>query len=148
MDTVNVLDSEQKLHHLGFVVPDICRGMNGFVHSLAATWDGRVYEDPYQKAKVAFLAVRPGDPLIELVEPTVESSPVWRFLTEKGGGLHHVCYEVGDLEAHVNEMKARRCLIVRQPTPAVAFNGRRIAWMFTPEKLVVELLEKGDQRPT
>lgn len=148
MDVVKADNSGQKLHHLGFVVADIAAGMKGFVGSLAATWDGRVFEDPHQKVKVAFLSTRAGDPLIELAEPAAEDSPVRRFLTERGGGLHHVCYEVGDLEEQMAEMKARRCTIVRRPKPAIAFDGRRIAWVLTAEKLLVELLEKGNPRPT
>jgi methylmalonyl-CoA/ethylmalonyl-CoA epimerase len=143
VDNLRDRDSAQTLHHLGFIVADIAAGMEGFVRSLAATWDGRVFEDPYQKVKVAFLSTRLGDPQIELVEPATDDSPVRRFLTERGGGLHHVCYEVGDLEEQMAEMKARRCVIVRRPKPAVAFDGRRIAWMITPEKLLIELLEKG-----
>jgi methylmalonyl-CoA/ethylmalonyl-CoA epimerase len=116
--------------------------MEGFVRSLAASWDGRIYEDPLQKVKVAFLAARPGDTPIELVEPAADDSPVMRFLREKGGGLHHVCYEVPNLEEQMAEMKSRGSSIARRPRPAVAFNGRRIAWMLTAEKLLVELLER------
>jgi methylmalonyl-CoA/ethylmalonyl-CoA epimerase len=148
MDILKDHDLVQTLHHLGFVVADVTAGMKGFVRSLAATWDGRVYEDPHQRVKVAFLSIRPGDPLIELVEPTAQDSPVRRFLTERGGGLHHVCYEVGDLEEQMAEMKARRCMIIRRPKPAIAFDGRRIAWMLTAENLLVELLEKGNQQLT
>lgn len=146
MDILKNHDTAQKLHHLGFVVADIAAAMKGFVRSLAATWDGRVYEDRLQRVKVAFLTILPGDPLIELVEPTTEDSPVRRFLTDRGGGLHHVCYEVGDLEEQMAEMGARRCMIIRRPKPAIAFDGRRIAWMLTAEKLLVELLEKGNQQ--
>jgi methylmalonyl-CoA/ethylmalonyl-CoA epimerase len=148
MDIFKNQDSAQRLHHLGFVVADVAAGMEGFVRSLAAAWDGRIYADPHQRVKVAFLAIRPGDPLIELVQPAEENSPVQRFLTEQGGGLHHVCYEVGDLEEQMAEMKARGCMILRQPKPAIAFDGRRIAWILTAEKLLVELLEKGNQQLT
>jgi methylmalonyl-CoA/ethylmalonyl-CoA epimerase len=147
MEILKDRDSAQALHHLGFVVADIAAGVEGFVRSLAAAWDGRVYEDPLQRVKVAFLAIRPGDPLIELVEPAAEDSPVRHFLTARGGGLHHVCYEVGGLEEQMAAMKARGCTIVRRPKPAIAFDGRRIAWMFTAEKLLVELLEKGNRQP-
>jgi methylmalonyl-CoA/ethylmalonyl-CoA epimerase len=146
MDILENHVTAQRLHHLGFVVADIAAGMEGFVRSLAATWDGQVYEDPNQRVKVAFLATRPGDPLIELVEPAAEDSPVGRFLAVRGGGLHHICYEVGDLELQMAEMKARRCMIIRHPKPAVAFDGRRIAWVLTAEKLLVELLEKGHRQ--
>jgi methylmalonyl-CoA/ethylmalonyl-CoA epimerase len=114
--------------------------MAGFVHSLAAQWDGRIFEDPIQKVKVAFLTTRPGEAQIELVQPNAPDSPVTRFL-ENGGGFHHVCYEVADLEEAMGEMKSRGALTVRRPKPAVAFEGRRIAWMLTAEKMLVELLE-------
>ena len=134
--------AETVLHHVGFVVADIVSGMAGFTGCLSASWNGCIYEDPLQKVKVAFLATRPGDPLIELVEPVAEDSPVRRFLREKGGGLHHMCYETPNLESRMAEMKSRGSLLARPPRPAVAFQGRRIAWMLTPEKLLVELLER------
>jgi methylmalonyl-CoA/ethylmalonyl-CoA epimerase len=133
-------------HHVGFVVPDIAATVQGFVRSLGAQWDGCVYADPNQKVKVTFLTTRPGDPQIELVEPVGEDSPVLRFLREKGSALHHVCYEVEDLEQSMAEMKTRGAMIARRPKPAVAFQGRRIAWMLTAEKLLVELLELQARR--
>lgn len=130
-----------KLHHFGFVVVDVAAGAAGFKRSLTASWDGRIFADPLQKVKVTFLSTGPGDALIELVQPDAEDSPVSRFLREKGGGFHHACYEVDDLERQMAEMKSRGALIARRPHPAVAFEGRRIAWMLTSEKLLVELLE-------
>lgn len=130
------------LHHAGFIVHDIATAMPGFVRSMGATWDGSIYEDPLQKAKVAFLVTRPGEPQIELVEPVGPDSPVSNFLRERGGGLHHLCYEVDDLERHMAEMKSRGALIAKRPKPAVAFGGRPIAWMLTAEKLLLEFLER------
>jgi methylmalonyl-CoA/ethylmalonyl-CoA epimerase len=135
------MDPALNFHHVGFVVASIAATVEGFVRSLGAQWDGCVYEDPNQKVKVTFLVTRPGDPQIELVEPVGEGSPVLHFLREKGGGLHHVCYEVEDLERGMAEMKSHGAMIARRPKPAVAFQGRRIAWMLTAEKLLVELLE-------
>ncbi|HKE28841.1 MAG TPA: VOC family protein [Bryobacteraceae bacterium] len=135
------MDLPLKFHHIGYVVPSIAATLEGFIRSLGAQWDGCVFEDPHQKVKVTFLATRPGDPQIELVEPAGGDSPVLRFLREKGGGLHHACYEVEDLERSMGEFKSRGALIARRPKPAVAFEGRRIAWVLTAEKLLVELLE-------
>ena len=75
--------------------------------------------------------------------PNGDDSPVLRFLNEKGGGLHHACYEVADLEQALSEFRSRGSLIVKRPKPAVAFQGRRIAWLLTPEKFLVELLKKA-----
>jgi methylmalonyl-CoA/ethylmalonyl-CoA epimerase len=132
-----------RLHHLGFVVANIETAMPGFLRSLAAEWDGNVFHDPLQKVRVAFLATRSQDPAIELVEPAAQDSPVLRFLQTCGGGLHHVCYEVADLEQELVEFRSRGALIVKRPKPAVAFGGRRIAWVITSEKLLVELLEEA-----
>jgi len=66
---------------------------------------------------------------------------VLKFLSEKGGGLHHFCYETTDLKAEVKAFLSRGALLTRPPAPAVAFGGRRIAWVLTREKLLVELLE-------
>ena len=135
------MDLPLKFHHVGYVVASIAGTVDGLIRSLGARWDGCVYEDPHQRVRVTFLVTRPGDPQIELVEPAAEDSPVLAFLREKGGGLHHVCYEVEDLERSMAEFKTRGALIARRPKPAVAFQGRRIAWVLTAEKLLVELLE-------
>jgi methylmalonyl-CoA/ethylmalonyl-CoA epimerase len=136
------MESPLNFHHVGYVVANIAATVEGFKRSLDAQWDGCVYEDPHQKVKVTFLTTRRGDPQIELVEPAGEDSPVLRFLREKGSGLHHVCYEVEDLERSMAEMRTRGAMIARRPKPAVAFQGRQIAWMLTAEKLLVELLER------
>ncbi|MGA2369645.1 MAG: VOC family protein [Candidatus Korobacteraceae bacterium] len=132
-----------RLHHVGFVVANIQTAMPGFQRSLAAEWDGQIFHDPLQKVRVAFLTTRAQDPAIELVEPAGDDSPVLRFFQERGGGLHHVCYEVADLEEELAAFRSRGALIAKRPLPAVAFGGRRIAWVITSEKLLVELLEQA-----
>lgn len=130
-----------RLHHVGFVVADIEASAESFARSLAAAWDGRIFEDPFQKVKVAFLETRPGDAMIELVQPAGPDAPVNAFLAKTGGGLHHVCYEVSALDVHLSGMRSRGARLAKPPKPAVAFEGRRIAWVLTAERLLVELLE-------
>lgn len=130
-----------RLHHVGFVVADIENSVPGFIHSLGMSWDGAIYQDPKQKVKVTFLATGPACAQIELIEPVGADSPVAKFLS-RGGGQHHLCYEVEDIEQALAAFKSRKASVVQRPCPAVAFEGRRIAWFITPERLVVELLEK------
>jgi methylmalonyl-CoA/ethylmalonyl-CoA epimerase len=130
-----------RFHHVGFIVSNIAQKIDGFQRSLQATWNGKVFEDPIQKVKVAFLSTNSGGAQIELVEPAGEGSPVSRFLA-LGGGLHHLCYEVDDLDLHLSEMRRLRATIVKKPQPAVAFAGRRIAWVITAEKLLLEFVER------
>lgn len=130
-----------KMHHIGFVLASIQESAESFARSLGATWDGNVVFDPLQKVRVTFLeGSHSSDPLIELVEPATPDSPVTRFL-ERSGGLHHLCYEVEDMEAHLAFCKSGGTIVIRPPVPAVAFGGRRIAWALTRKRLLVEFLE-------
>jgi methylmalonyl-CoA/ethylmalonyl-CoA epimerase len=131
-----------RLHHVGFVVRSIQDCGQSFAQALGATWDGNIVFDPLQKVRVTFFEGRSkADPLIELVEPGGADSPVTRFL-ERGGGLHHLCFEVNDLEGHLEFCKSVGNTIIRPPVPAVAFGGRRIAWAVTRKKLLMEFLER------
>jgi methylmalonyl-CoA/ethylmalonyl-CoA epimerase len=110
--------------------------------SLGAKWDGNIILDPLQRARVSFLqGSHSHDALIELVEPHGPESPVSRFLNH-GGGLHHLCYEVAGLDQHLAFCRSFNAVLVQPPVPAEAFQGRRIAWVFTKEKMLLEFLEK------
>jgi methylmalonyl-CoA/ethylmalonyl-CoA epimerase len=135
------------LHHVGFVVADIERCVDGFALALRASFDGEVVIDPLQKVKAAFLKVATDGVLIELVEPIGVDSPVHRFLAERSGGMHHLCYEVDDPEVELLRIRECKGLIVSRPKPAVAFGGRRIAWALTREKVLLEFLEANLRAP-
>jgi len=139
---LNMSSALQRMHHVGFVVENIEATMPGFLKSLNATWDEKIFHDPIQSVKVAFLSTSGTDVQIELVQPMGDRNPVSAFLA-KGGGIHHVCYEVDDCESAIAAMRQQKALIVRRPKPAVAFDGRLIAWMLTAEKLLVEFVEKN-----
>jgi methylmalonyl-CoA/ethylmalonyl-CoA epimerase len=134
--------SSNTFHHIGFVVASIQASVDGFLQSLQAEWDGTIFHDPNQLVRVTFLHSRqPGNPVVELVEPAGEKSPVIPFL-KRGGGLHHLCYEIDDLEEQLRLSRGQGGLVVRPPLPAVAFAGRRIAWVYTKNKLLLEYLER------
>lgn len=138
-----LLSGNGMLHHLGFVVASISAIAEEFAASMSARWDGQVIHDPLQRVRVTFFS--PADrrnPVFELVEPASEVSPVSNFL-KKGGGLHHVCYEIDDLESGLCEARSAGLVVVANPTPAVAFGGRRIAWFCSKSRLLVELLERN-----
>lgn len=130
-----------RLHHVGFVVASIAETAKGFADSLSGIWDEKIFADPLQRVRVTFLnAPNPNDALIELIEPNAPDSPVLSFL-KKGGGLHHLCYEVQSLEKELARLQSIGSKLIRPPMPAVAFQGRRIAWAYTKHRLLMELLE-------
>jgi methylmalonyl-CoA/ethylmalonyl-CoA epimerase len=133
------------LHHLGFVVPSIAVAAKEFSNCMSSNWDGQVIHDPLQRVRVAFFTpVIAQNPVFELVEPAGHNSPVNNFL-RKGGGLHHVCYEVDDLKSALQKALAVGFVLVARPTPAVAFKGRDIAWICSKNRLLIELLERHRQ---
>jgi len=131
----------RSLHHVGFIVDSIEAVAERFARSIGGTWDGTITSDPLQGVRVSFLGGSDAAATtVELVEPAAADSPVGRFL-ERGGGLHHLCYEVEDLEQELRYSRSVGGVVVRPPLPAAAFGGRRIAWVITKDKLVVEFLE-------
>jgi len=132
-------------HHIGFVVASIQSSVQGFLDALQAEWDGKIFHDPNQSVRVAFLGSKHAtNPVLELVEPAGNDSPVIPFL-KRGGGLHHLCYEIANLEDQLALSRAQGGLVVRPPLPAVAFGGRRIAWVYTKNKLLLEYLERQER---
>jgi len=132
------------IHHVGFAVASIKEVGPHFANSLGVRWNGEIIHDPLQEARVTFLRCAGAEsPALELVEPASETSPLHNFL-RKGGGLHHVCYEVDSLEAQLQMSRSAGGLMVKPPLPAVAFGGRLIAWVYTRERLLVEYLERSD----
>jgi methylmalonyl-CoA/ethylmalonyl-CoA epimerase len=142
--------SQVRLHHIGFVVASIEKSAPAFAAGVGGAWDGVIIEDPNQRVRVSFIQpADPAQPQFELVDPgRFEDAPVRRFLEQRGGGLHHVCYEVPDIEQQLERAREARSTLVRKPVPAPAFGGRRIAWVFTREKLLVEYLEAAAQPET
>lgn len=130
-----------RLHHIGYVVASIEATAPSFARSVNGAWTGEIFHDPIQRVRVSFLSLPGTETQMELVEPAAGQSPVQAFLL-KGGGLHHLCYEVEDCDRALTAARARGAMIVRRSQPAVAFGGRKIAWLLTAEKLLVELVEK------
>ncbi len=138
----SISERPASFHHVGYVVASIAAVAKSLATSLGADWDENIIHDPLQEAHVTFMRCGgPDAPAMELVEPAGDSSHLHKFVA-KGGGLHHVCYEVDSLERQLEHSRAAGCLVVKNPLPAVAFGGRRIAWVYTRQKLLVEYLER------
>jgi len=137
-----LLSGNGVLHHMGFVVASISKVAEEFEASMSAHWDRQITHDPRQRVRVAFFyPVDKRNPVLELVEPADENSPVGSFL-QNGGGFHHVCYEIDDLESGLQSARETGLVVVGHPALAVAFSGRRIAWLCSKNRLLIELLER------
>ena len=131
-----------KLLHVGVAVP----ALDPAAESLASLFGYKVvsgpFDDPIQKVTVNFLATSgSGVAEIELIAPLTDDSPVKAMLAKNGGGAYHLCFETANIEAALAHAKQNGCVIVSGPVPAVAFEGRRIAWIFTRARQLFELVE-------
>ncbi len=129
-----------RLHHTGIVVSDLRSYGAAYAAGLGLSAKSEVFHDPIQKVRVQFWGGGEAESLIELIEPAGEDSPVWRSC-KKGGGLDHLCYETTDIERTVEESLGKGGALVREIAPAVAFGGRRIAFVYFLELGLIEFLE-------
>jgi methylmalonyl-CoA/ethylmalonyl-CoA epimerase len=131
-----------RFDHIGYAVADIRAYLDEFFVPLFRPLNVTpVVEDPLQRVRIAF-ATLDGGARIELIEPTDESSPVSKYLGDRRGGLYHLCYSTDSLEDAVEQFRAKHCMVFSGPTPAAAFGGRRIVFLFTPQRDIIELVER------
>jgi len=131
-----------RLLHVGVAVPSL----DAATESLSTLFGYRVvsgpFDDPIQKVAVNFLTTSSQDSVeIELIAPLTEDSPIRAMLAKGSGGAYHLCFETNDIEGALVHAKNNGCVIVSGPVPAVAFQGRRIAWIYTPARQLFEFVE-------
>ena len=82
-----------------------------------------------------------GESRLELVQPTTNDSGVARFLNERGSGMHHICFEVEDIEACLEELKNKGIRLIND-VPQV-LDGRKMAFIHprATDGVLVELYE-------
>lgn len=129
------------LHHIGIVVRSIDERLDYYHENFGAKPVLTKILDPLQDVYVAFLQNEGSTVLLELVEPASPSSPASQAV-QRGGGLNHLCYAVDSIEQTIGEMQKRGAILVKPMTPAVAFNGRRIAFLYTKAHELIELVEE------
>ena len=92
-----------RLDHLGVAVRSIDERLRLYRDLLGLPFR-TIEEVPGEKVRVAMLPA--GRTRIELLEPTSGDSSIGRFIAKRGEGMHHVCFEVEDLEAALSTLKA------------------------------------------
>jgi methylmalonyl-CoA/ethylmalonyl-CoA epimerase len=128
-----------KLHHVGMAVSSIAEHAEHYRRALGISLTSEIIDDELQQVRVAFAQVGDGV-FIEFVEPLSDDSPISNLL-KRGGGLYHSCYVVPDIEAAIEKVRLAGGVIVSGPMPARAFDNRRIAFVYTPGRSLVEFLE-------
>ena len=131
-----------KLLHVGVAVPSL----DSTSELLSSLFGYKVvsgpFDDPIQKVTVNFLAKSVNDPAeIELIAPLTDDSPIRSILAKDRGAAYHLCFETSDIDRALIHAQNNGCIVVSAPVPAVAFQGRRIAWIYTRSRQLFELVE-------
>jgi methylmalonyl-CoA/ethylmalonyl-CoA epimerase len=87
-------------------------------------------------------AVAAGESLVELLEPEQPESPVGKFLAKRGPGIHHICFNVDDIDAMLARCKAHGIHVIDE-VPRLGAEGKRIAFLHPKSTggVLVELSE-------
>lgn len=131
-----------KLHHVGVAVAEIAMAAPYYEGLLGYRVESEIIHDPTQTAFVQFFRLPGDDSFLELVAPDGPNSKLAKAI-KKGGGLNHLCYRVTDIEAAMVHLSGLEMVTLCEPVAAVAFPGRRIAWLLGGDRVPIELVETG-----
>lgn len=132
------LESHGKFHHLGMAARDFESSVQ-LMGNLGYALEGRSFVDEAQGVRGQFLTLDGNR--IEVLADLVGSSTLIPWL--KYGDLipYHLGYLVSDLNKAIQSLQNLGLRVVREPCPAVAFGGRKIVFLASRSRLLIELIE-------
>ncbi len=98
-----------KLHHIGIVVENIQKSLGELTKYL--DFESTTVPSLVGSQKVNICFLKTNNVFLELIEPAEENSPISNFI-KKGGGFHHLCFEVDDIHLELEKMKKNGAHIV------------------------------------
>lgn len=130
----------KRLDHVGIVVHSIDESLKTYRDALGMMLLER-RAAPEQLVEAAFL--EGGNSTVELIAPTDSESGTARFLQNRGEGVHHVCYEVDDIVAALEELRRQGVRLVDE-TPRQGLHGL-VAFVHpkATHGMMIELLQKA-----
>jgi methylmalonyl-CoA/ethylmalonyl-CoA epimerase len=127
-----------RLNHVAIAVPDLAAASAVYRDTLGA----RLTEPqalPEHGVTVVFIDT--GNAKVELLEPLGENSPIAAFLEKNpAGGMHHICYEVDDIIAARDRLKAAGARILGDGNPRIGAHGKPVLFLH-PKDFLGTLVE-------
>lgn len=116
-----------RLNHVAIAVPDIAAAARTYRETLGAKVSPPV---PQPDHGVTTVFIELPNTKIELLEPLGEKSPIASFLAKNPkGGIHHVCYEVEDIEAACRQMIAKGATVTGDGRPKIGAHGKPVIFL-------------------
>ena len=130
------------LDHVAIAVEDLDRAIEGYLdrYDVEPLYRERVEDQGVEEAMIPV-----GGSFVQLLEPLGPETPVGRFLSKNGEGLHHIAYAVSSIEAALSHLKNRGARLVDEE-PRLGGRGARIAFVHPGDLTgtLIELVELAD----
>ena len=128
-----------RLNHLAIVVKDVNKALTFWRDALGLPL-GKVERNTTEEVDIAFLPLESGQ--IELLAPINETGSVAKHLAKRGPGMHHVCLEVDNIEAMMQDLRQKGVELLND-TPKINEEGTRYCFIHPRSSfgVLVELYE-------
>lgn len=127
-----------RLNHVAIAVPDLEAATAVYRDTLGATVTPPA-DEPDHGVTVVFIDLP--NTKIELLAPLGENSPIQAFLDRApAGGIHHVCYEVDDILAARDQLKAKGARVLGSGEPKIGAHGKPVLFLH-PKDMMGTLVE-------
>lgn len=131
-----------KIDHIGIAVKSLADAVKVYEEALGLKVAGYDQVDG-QGVRVAMLNI--GESRIELLEPTRPDSPIDKFLSKRGEGIHHIAVRVDNIEEALERLKASGARLI-DSEPRRGAHNTRIAFIHPSSMhgVLLELVEHGE----
>ena len=132
-----------RLNHVAIAVPDLEAAAAQYRDTLGADV-GAAQDEPEHGVTVIFITLP--NTKIELLHPLGEGSPIAGFLEKNpAGGIHHICYEVDDILAARDRLKAEGARVLGEGEPKIGAHGKPVLFLHPKDfnGCLVELEQVG-----
>jgi methylmalonyl-CoA/ethylmalonyl-CoA epimerase len=127
-----------RLNHIAIAVPDLAAASALYANTLGAKVSAPIAQ-PAHGVTVVFVELP--NTKIELLHPLGEKSPIAGFLERNpSGGIHHVCYEVADILAARDRLKAAGARVLGDGEPKIGAHDKPVLFLH-PKDFVGTLIE-------
>ena len=127
-----------RLNHVAIAVPDLAAATALYRDTLGAKVSAPL-DQPEHGVTVVFVELP--NTKIELLHPLGDSSPIANFLERNAsGGIHHICYEVDDIIAARDRLKANGARVLGDGEPRIGAHGKPVLFLH-PKDFVGTLIE-------
>ena len=127
-----------RLNHVAIAVPDLAAASAIYRETLGASVSA---PQALPEHGVTVVFIDTGNSKIELLEPLGEASPIQAFLDKNpAGGMHHICYEVDDILAARDRLKASGARVLGDGTPKIGAHGKPVIFLH-PKDFLGTLVE-------